>query len=151
MTVASKNVEITSSKSWLKLADVRVIADVYRLNGKGYWGVSCRETAAESYYTIFITSAGEYGWGETRGGKVDLNILGSSDEILTGQREVNHIMADCRSNKLTLYVNGVFIFQKTVEGIGPGYVGMMAGTQYDQENITVFFDNLEIWGPLEDE
>ncbi|MBU0511411.1 MAG: hypothetical protein KJ638_06890, partial [Chloroflexi bacterium] len=57
MSVSEKNVEITSSKSWLKLADVRVIADVYKQNGKGYWGISCRETAAGSYYTIFITSA----------------------------------------------------------------------------------------------
>ncbi|MBU0512866.1 MAG: hypothetical protein KKD28_07530 [Chloroflexi bacterium] len=151
MTVAVPNVEITSSKSWLKLADVRVIADVYKQNGKGYWGISCRETAAGSYYTIFITSAGEYGWGETRGGKVDLNILGSSDKILTGQQEVNQIIAECRGGKLTLYVNGEFIFRQTVEGIGPGFVGMMAGTQYDQDNITVFFDNLEIWGPLQDE
>jgi hypothetical protein len=151
MTVESPNVEITSSKSWLKLADVRVIADIYKQNGKGYWGISCRETAAESYYTIFITSAGEYGWGETRGGKVDLNILGSSDKIFTGQREVNHIMAECRGNALTLYVNDEFIFRQYVEGISTGFVGMMAGTQPENDRLTVFFDNLEIWGPLETE
>ena len=151
MSVSEKYVEITSSKSWIKLSDVRVIADVYRNNGKGYWGISCRETAAESYYTIFITSAGEYGWGETRGGKVDLNILGSSDEILTAPKEVNRIVAECRGNRLVLYVNDVFIFQHPVVGISIGYVGMMAGTQYDQEKVTVFFDNLEIWGPLEGE
>jgi hypothetical protein len=151
LSVLENNVEITSTPGWLKLDDVRIIVDVYRENGKGYWGISCRETVAGSYYTIFITSEGEYGYGETRNRKVELFTLGKSTDILTGRRDVNHIMAQCRGNSLTLYVNDVFIFRKEVEGIGPGWAGMMAGTKYTQEKVTVIFDNIEIWGPIEEE
>jgi hypothetical protein len=149
MSVLENNVEITSSQSWLKIDDTRVIVDVYKENGKGYWGISCRETVASSYYTIFITSDGDYGYGETRTGRVDLKIMGNSKEILTGHREVNQIMAECRGNHLRLFVNGEFIFQVEVKGIGPGWVGMMVGTMYEQEKVTVIFDNIEIWGPID--
>jgi hypothetical protein len=151
MSVTGNNVEITSSKSWLKLDDTRVIVDVFRESGKGYWGISCRETHAGSYYTIFITSEGEYGYGETRNTRVYLTFLGKSDKIFTGIKKVNHMMAECRGNRLTLYVNDAFIFSHEVEGIGPGWVGMMAGTTYEQDKVTVIFDNIEIWGPIEDE
>ena len=151
MSVNEPNVEITSSQSWLKLDDVRVILDVYRQHGKGYWGISCRETSAGSYYTIFMTSDGQYGYGETRNTRVNLTFLGESSEIKTGLREVNHVMAECRGNHLKLFVDDVLLFQKEVEGIGPGWVGMMAGTTYDQETVTVIFDNIEIWGPVMEE
>jgi hypothetical protein len=151
MAVNANYVEITSSQSWLKLDDVRVIMDVYRQHGKGYWGISCRETHAGSYYTIFINSDGEYGYGETRNERVDIRVLGSSNKIKTGLREVNHVIAECRGNNLTLIVNDTYLFRHKVEGIGPGWVGMMAGTDYDQETVTVIFDNIEIWGPIEDE
>ncbi len=151
LSVSDNNVEITSSQSWLKLDDTRVIVDVFRELGQGYWGISCRETYAGNYYSIFITSEGEYGIGETRNSRVNLTILGKSSEIHTGIKKVNHIMAECRGNRLTLYVNDEFIFQHEVEGIGPGWVGMMAGTMYDQEKVTVIFDNIEIWGPIEDD
>jgi hypothetical protein len=150
MSVTENNVEITSSQSWLKLDDTRVMLDVFREVGQGYWGISCRETYAGNYYTIFITSDGEYGFGETRNKRVNLTILGKSSEIRTGLKKVNHIVAECRGNRLKLYVNDYFIFSHYVEGIGPGWVGMMAGTKYENEKLTVIFDNIEIWGPIED-
>ncbi len=153
LEIKSRNVEITSAQSGLHLGDTRVIADVFRDGGAGYWGISCREVVYSSYYTIFITSDGEFGWGETRSGKVELHILGTSDLIKTGRGRdnTNHIIADCRGNTLALYVDGVMLFQTEIEGIGPGWVGMMAGTQYHQDNVEVFFDSIEIWGPLLDE
>lgn len=150
MSVTENNVEITSSQSWLKLDDTRVMFDVFREVGHGYWGISCRETYAGNYYTIFITSSGEYGFGETRNKRVNLTILGKSSEIKTGLKKVNHIMAECRGNRLTLYVNDTFIFSHFVEGIGPGWVGMMVGTMYENEKLTAIFDNIEIWGPIQD-
>ncbi len=150
MSVLANNVEITSSQSWLKLDDTRVIVDVFRESGQGYWGISCRETYAGNYYTIFITSDGEYGVGETRNKRVNLITLGKSSDIKTGIKKVNHIIAECRGNRLTLYVNDTFIFSYPVEGIGPGWVGMMAGTKYEQDKLTVIFDNIEIWGPIQD-
>jgi hypothetical protein len=144
-----KFVEITSAQSWLKLDDVRIIVDVYRLNGKGYWGISCRETTGGSYYTIFITDKGEYGYGETRNGRVTLKTLGESPEIFTHKLEVNQIMAECRGNHLNLYVNGTMLFQLEVIGTGSGWAGMMAGTTDVRDLIEVVFDNIEIWGPID--
>ena len=60
-------------------------------------------------------------------------------------------MADCRGNALWLYVNDVFLFRKEVSGLGSGWVGMMAGTIDDQYKLTVIFDYIEIWGPIEDQ
>jgi len=152
LSVEDFNVEITSAQSWLKLGDVRVIVDVFKNNGRGYWGISCREVAEGSYYTIFITHKGEYGWGETRHGTVDLHILGTSNLIKTaaGKENVNHIMAECRGNTLKLFVDGSLLFTQKVEGIGTGWVGMLAGTQFDRERLVVVFDNIEIWGPIEE-
>jgi hypothetical protein len=151
MSVEDYNVEITSTQSWLKLGDVRVIVDAFKNNGRGYWGISCREVVEGSYYTIFITHKGEYGWGETRQGKVNLHILGTSDLIKTtrGSENVNQLIAECRGNTLKLFVNGTLLFQQTVEAIGPGWVGMMVGTQFDRDRLVVVFDNIEIWGPIE--
>ncbi len=148
MDISDPYVEITASPAYLKLDDTRVVVDVYRQHGQGYYGIECRETAAGNYYTIFITSDGQYGYGETRNTKVNLVFLGKSDEILTGLRQVNHIMAECRGNFLSLTVNDVPLFRTTVEGIGPGWVGLMAGTTHTQETVTVIFDNIEIWGAL---
>jgi hypothetical protein len=148
LQVNQKNVEITSTPSWLRLTDVRIIVDVYRLNGKGYWGVSCRERPEGSYYTIFITNEGEYGYGETRNGVVTLNALGKSDEIHTQKLQVNQIMAECRGNHISLYVNGTMLFQVELVGVGNGWAGMMVGTTDERDLIEVVFDNIEIWGPL---
>jgi len=150
MQVNQKNVEITSTPSWLRLTDVRIIVDVYRTNGKGYWGVSCRERSGGSYYTIFINDKGEYGYGETRNGFVTLKTLGTSTEIQTQKFEVNQIMAECRGNNLNLFVNGTMLFQVEVIGVGTGWAGMMAGTTDDRDLIEVIFDNIEIWGPIKD-
>jgi len=151
MDVHDPYVEITASPSYLKLDDIRVVVDVYRQHGQGYYGIECRETVAGTYYTIFITSDGQYGYGETRNTRVELVFLGKSDKILTGLRQVNHLVAECRGNTLTLTVNDTPMFRTEVEGIGPGWVGLMAGTTHTQETVTVIFDNIEIWGPLMEE
>lgn len=150
MTVSQPNVEITSSRSWLKLADVRIQADVYRQTGQGYFGFSCRETSAGNYYTIFVTNDGHYGFGEHRSGRVEFLYYGYSKAIPTGRDEVFKLRGECRGNALSLYVNDVLIDRRTVEGIGSGLTGMMVGmTTEDESPIVVFFDNLEIWGPIE--
>lgn len=151
MDISAPYVEITASPAYMKFADVKVMVDVYRQHGQGYYGIECRETVAGNYYTIFITSDGQYGYGETRNTKVELVFLGKSDKILTGLRQVNHLVASCRGNFLSLTVNDVPMFRTEVEGVGPGWVGLMAGTTHTQETVTVIFDNIEIWTALMEE
>jgi len=148
MEVSVPNVEITSSRTWPILADVRIEADVYRHTGQGYFGFSCRETKAEAYYTVFVMYDGRYGFGAHRNNRVEFIKTGFSDLIPTKVKEPFHLRADCRGDALTLYVNGEPIDRVTVEGLGYGYAGMMVGTTTEEDNIIVFFDNLEIWGPL---
>lgn len=151
MDISEPYVEITASPAYMKFADIRVMVDVYRQHGQGYYGIECRETVAGNYYTIFITSDGQYGYGETRNTRVELVFLGKSDVILTGIRQVNHLVASCRGNFLSLTVNDVSLFRTEVEGVGPGWVGLMAGTTHTQETVTVIFDNIEIWTALMEE
>lgn len=147
MSITDRNVEIGSSRTWLVMDEVRIEADVMLKEGDGYYGFSCRETES-NYYTLFITPDGNYGFGLTRNNKVSILSSGYSSAIWQGSGRINHIRADCRGNALTLYVNNQFVAREEVEGIGPGFAGMMIGTREDQvpDNILVRFDNLRVWG-----
>jgi hypothetical protein len=150
MRVQVPNVEITSARSWLKLAEVRIEADIGHNNGNGYYGFSCRETVAGHYYTIFVTTDGYYGFGELDEGKVNFFEVHPMPKLaipFDGKGE-NHIRADCRGDSLTLFVNGEPVDRYTVPGLGPGWVGMMVGTRPDDGRLVVYFDNLKIYSPL---
>ncbi len=147
MTIKHTNLEITSSRTWLKLAEVRIEADITFNNGVGYYGFSCRESSS-NYYTLFISSDGHYGLGQTINGRVKFLVYRKAEKVIkTGKGAKNHVRGDCRGNTLTLYVNNKALARKKISGLGPGYVGMMAGTGNTEDNLTVYFDNLVIWGP----
>jgi hypothetical protein len=99
MRVQVPNVEITSARSWLKLAEVRIEADIGHNNGNGYYGFSCRETITGHYYTVFVTTDGKYGFGELdKNKKVNFFEVHPMPELeipFDGKGE-NHIRADCR-------------------------------------------------------
>jgi len=146
MQVTIPNVEITSSRSWLKLAEVRMDAEIGFIDGEGYAGFNCRE-GSSSYYTLFITSEGYYGVGHTLNTKVNFLIYAPSSAIRTGQD--NQLRAECRGNTLSLWVNGALLAREEVEGLGPGYAGMMVGTTYNQDHVTVHIDDFQVWGPAD--
>jgi len=146
MQVSQPNVEITSSRSWLKLAEVRMEADIAVNQGEGYYGFSCRD-AGSTYYTLFIASNGYYGIGQTTNGKVEFLVYAPSSAVIATPGVYNHVVGECRGNTLTLYVNGVLVAREYVEGIGPGYAGMMTGTTYEQDFVLAHFDNFQVWGP----
>ncbi|MBL7161866.1 MAG: hypothetical protein ISS57_04610 [Anaerolineales bacterium] len=146
MQVTMPNVEITSSRSWLKLAEVRMDAEIGFIDGEGYAGFNCRE-GSSSYYTLFITSEGYYGVGHTLNTKVNFLIYAPSSAIRIGQD--NQLRAECRGNTLSLWVNGALLAREEVEGLGPGYAGMMVGTTYNQDHVTVHIDDFQVWGPAD--
>lgn len=153
MSVYEPKVEITSARTWLKLDEVRIEADIIHNNGNGYYGFHCRESPGGNYYTIFIHTDGFYGFGENRNDK--LTILESAplpelDPPIDPKGE-NHVRADCRGNALTLYINGVAIDRTTVPGLGVGYVGMMIGTRLEDNRLTVYYDNLKIYTAVKTE
>jgi hypothetical protein len=152
MSVYGPKIEITSARTWLKLDEVRIEADITHNNGNGYYGFHCRETPGGTYYTIFITTDGYYGFGENRNDKLTILESGPLPELdpPIDPKGTNHIRADCRGNALTLYVNDVAIDRTTVQGLGTGYVGMMIGTRLEDNRLTVYYDNLVIYAPVQE-
>lgn len=150
MSVYEPKVEITSARTWLKLDEVRIEADIIHNNGNGYYGFHCRESPGGNYYTIFIHTDGYYGFGENRNDKLTILESGPLPELdpPIDPKGENHVRADCRGNALTLYINGVAIDRTTVPGLGIGYVGMMVGTLLEDNRITVYYDNLKIYAPV---
>lgn len=153
MSVYEPKVEITSARTWLKLDDVRIEADIIHNNGNGYYGFHCRETPAGTYYTIFITTDGYYGFGENRDNKLTILESGPLPELdpPIDPKGENHVRADCRGNALTLYINGEPIDRTTVPAWNIGYVGMMIGTRLEDNRLTVYYDNLVVYSPVEAE
>ena len=148
MRVTMPNVEITSSRTWLKQAEVRLDAEIGFIAGDGYAGFNCREGAgSSSYYTLFITSDGQYGLGHTLNLKQNFLILAPHPAIRIGQD--NQVRAECRGNTITLWVNGTQVAREEVEALGPGFAGMMVGTRYGDEQVMVHFDNFQVWGPAD--
>jgi hypothetical protein len=146
MEVTQPYVEITSSRSWLRLAEVRIEADVTLHSGEGYFGFNCRE-GTTLYHTAFIGSDGHYGLGRTQNGKVEFLIYAPAAVINSGQGATNHLRAECRGKTIALWVNGVELVRQEMDTWGMGFVGMMVGTRYDTNQIRVHFDNLQVWGP----
>lgn len=151
MSVYEPKVEITSARTWLKLDEVRIEADIIHNNGNGYYGFHCRETPGGTYFTIFITTDGYYGFGENRDDKLTVLESGRLPELdpPIDPKGENHVRADCRGNSLTLYINDVPIDRTTVQAWNIGYVGMMIGTRLEDNQITVYYDNLVIYSPVE--
>ncbi|MBC8506377.1 MAG: hypothetical protein ISR58_14390 [Anaerolineales bacterium] len=146
MQVTMPNVEITSSRTWLKLAEVRMDAEIGFINGDGYAGFNCREGTA-SYYTLFVTSDGQYGLGHTLNFKQNFLILAPHPAIRIGQD--NQLRAECRGNTITLWVNGTLVVREEVEALGPGFAGMLVGTRLGDDHVTVHFDDFQVWGPAD--
>jgi len=151
MSVHEPKVEITSARTWLKLDEVRIEADIIHNNGNGYYGFHCRETPSGTYYTIFITTDGYYGFGENRNDELTILESGPLPELdpPIDPKGENHVRADCRGNALTLYVNDVAIDRTTIPAWNIGYVGMMIGTRVEDNRLTVYYDNLVIYSPVE--
>jgi hypothetical protein len=96
-----------------------------------------------------MTTDGKYGFGENRDDQLTVIKSGTLpilDPPIDPKGE-NHVRADCRGNALTLYINDVAIDRATIPALNIGYVGMMVGTRWDDERITVFYDNLMVWAP----
>ncbi len=153
MSVYQPKVEITSARTWLKLDEVRIEADIIHNNGNGYYGFHCRETPAGNYYTIFITTDGFYGFGENRDNKLTILESGPLPELdpPIDPKGENHVRADCRGDALTLYINGEPIDRTTVQAWNIGYTGMMIGTRPEDNRLTVYYDNLVIYSPVKAE
>jgi hypothetical protein len=136
------------STSEQNFGDVRVEADVIRLNGpdENRMGLICRYQGGD-YYFFMISNDGFYVIGKFIGGLTLLlgqNEMQASDAIQAGT--MNHLRADCIGNKLTFYINYTEVASATDTDFPSGDVGVVAGS-FSEPGVDVLFDNFVVIHP----
>jgi hypothetical protein len=128
--------------------DVRVEADVFRLNGpdENRQGLMCRYQHGD-YYFFIISNDGYYAIGKFIGGQTLL--LGQEEmqpsEFIQKQA-VNHLRADCIGNKLTFYINYDQVASTQDTDFKNGDVGLLAGA-FTKSGVDVLFDHFVVIQP----
>lgn len=147
--VNQPNMDIWSQPN-LDLTDVRIEVDTFKVGGErdNRFGIICRASEIEQFYTFIISSDGYFGIGKIRGNDyqlIGMDALLRSDVIKKGSA-FNHIRADCIGNELTLYVNGTKLAQVEDSDLTSGDVGLIAGT-YNNVGADIRFDNFIVYKP----
>src|SRR6266498_5898761 len=128
--------------------DVRVEADVFRLNGptENRQGLMCRYQHGD-YYFFIISNDGYYAIGTFIGGPTLL--LGQTamqpSEFIQ-KDAVNHLRADCTGNSLTFYINYNQVASAQDTDFKNGDVGLLAGA-FSQAGVDVLFDHFTVIQP----
>ncbi len=139
------NIWSTSEKDF---GDVRVEADVIRLNGpdENRMGLICRYQRG-NYYFFVISNDGFYVIGKFIGGltlPLGQTEMQTSDAIQVGT--MNHLRADCIGDKLTFYINFTEVASATDPDFPTGDVGLVAGS-FTEPGVDVLFDNFVVLQP----
>ena len=139
------NIWSTSEKDF---GDVRVEADVIRLNGpdENRMGLICRYQRG-NYYFFVISNDGFYVIGKFIGGltlPLGQTEMQTSDAIQVGT--MNHLRADCIGDKLTFYINFTEGASATDPDFPTGDVGLVAGS-FTEPGVDVLFDNFVVLQP----
>ena len=128
--------------------DVRVEADVFRLNGpaENRAGLMCRYQNGD-YYFFVISNDGFYAIGKFIGGQTLLlgqTSMQSSEFIQT--EAVNHLRADCIGDTLTFYINYNQVAAVQDTDFPNGDVGLLAGA-FSEAGVDVLFDHFVVVQP----
>jgi hypothetical protein len=128
--------------------DVRIEADVFRLNGpdENRQGLLCRYQNGD-YYFFVISNDGYYGIGKFIGGQTLLlgqTAMQPSEFIQTNA--VNHVRADCIGDTLTFYINYNQVATTKDSDFKNGDVGLLAGA-FTQPGVDVLFDHFIVLQP----
>jgi len=132
----------------VNLRDVRVEADVIKLNGpeENRAGLMCRYQNG-NYYFFIISNDGYYAIGKFVGGRTVL--LGAAEmqfsEMIQAD-SMNHLRADCIGDSLTFYINYNLIAGAKDSDLPNGDVGLLAGS-FTQPGVDVSFDNFVVMQP----
>ena len=139
------NVWSTSENNF---GDVRVEADVIRLNGpeENRMGLICRYQSG-NYYFFVISNDGFYVIGKFIGG---LTLLLGQSEMQASEiiqpGTMNHLRADCIGEKLTFYINFTEVASATDTDFPTGDVGVVAGA-FSEPGVDVLFDHFVVIQP----
>lgn len=128
--------------------DVRVEADVFRLNGpaENRMGLMCRYQSGD-YYFFIISNDGFYAIGKYIGGQTLL--LGQTEMQSTDFIQpdaVNHLRADCVGDTLTFYVNYKEVASVQDTDFPNGDVGLLTGA-FAEPGVDVLYDHFMVIQP----
>jgi len=111
------------------------------------YGVACRvapDNSGRGYYFL-ISGDGQYTIRWNNGRTLDDIIkMTPSDVIKQGQAR-NRIRAVCIDDYLGLWINGEFVAEARDIHASQGYVGLAGFMGYNNQNLTVDFDDLKVW------
>jgi len=138
------------SKPGQYFGDTIIEVEAFKVGGErdNRFGVICRATGTDSFYTFIISSDGFFGIGKVEEQNYELlgaEALMPSEDIQKGSA-LNHIRAECIGETLTLYVNGHKIAEVRDSEFAAGDVGLIAGT-YDVPGTDIRFDNFIVIKP----
>ena len=131
--------------------DAHVEVDAVLVEGSvdDAFGVICRYRDEDNFYGFMISHDGYYGIFKYLDGAMVMATedgkLGYSEDIRQGGA-VNHIMAVCQGNTLSLIVNESTLAVVVDESFLKGKVGLLAGS-YSKPSVTVLFDNFKVVQP----
>jgi hypothetical protein len=131
-------------------SDVRIEVDALKVGGErdNRFGIICRATAVDSFYTFIVSSDGYYGIGKILGQDyhlIGMDALQPSQAIRLGTA-LNRLRADCVGDRLSLYVNDVKLAEVQDADLVSGDVGLIAGT-YQSAGTDIRFDNFIVYQP----
>jgi len=111
------------------------------------YGVACRlasDNSGRGYYFL-ISGDGHYTIRWNNGRSLDdIIAMTPSDEINKGQAR-NHIRAICIDDYLALWINGEFVAEARDSRSSQGFIGLSGFMGYNNQNLTVEFDDLNAW------
>jgi hypothetical protein len=138
------------SMSGRSFSDVRIEVDALKVGGErdNRFGIICRATAVDSFYTFIVSSDGYYGIGKIQGQDyhlIGMDALQPSQAIRLGTA-LNRLRADCVGDRLSLYVNDVKLAEVQDAEFASGDAGLIAGT-YQSAGTDIRFDNFIVYQP----
>lgn len=121
----------------------------------GSFGLLCFKQSDEDYYYVEMDIADQtYSIGRYLNDEytpLTEPSWPSTDALNTGS-EVNHVLATCEADLITLFVNNQFVGQVTLsEPAEPGEMAIFGSTWENMppEGFKVYFDNLSAWKPVQ--
>ena len=134
-----------------KFDNVSLEVDARLVSGpaNGVFGILCRaeadEQTASKAYIFAIRADGVYGiLKRTSPSFWDAIAFGSGSKVIKPGNATNHLRADCSGGKLTFYINGEKVLEKSDTSFSGGFVGFAVTTQPKSEPMEVRFDNFAV-------
>ncbi len=134
-----------------KFTDAQVEVDAVLLEGPSddNFGVICRFQDNSNFYAFVISHDGYFGIFKVVDGAIVVGTENSNLEYSDAIRQggvVNHIVATCKGDILSLTVNDTLLSQIQDSSFSEGRVGLIASA-YSDPGVKVLFDNLKIYQP----